>query len=392
MGGYETGRCRLSNKKRSGKENAYSIILSCIPGPNSVRRETRNTGGFMPKRIVYCADGTWQTPRNATNVYLLYKALTMTADQITFYDDGVGSDGTCCDQVFGGLIGDGLIEKILQSYTKIAHVYEPGDELYLFGFSRGAYTARSLGGFIATCGLPTGKFDDSCVAKAFTAYRDPVNRAAILAGLTGCGLGDATIRMIGAWDTVGSLGIPALFGGIDEQKYGFLDTKLHPDVKNAFHCMAIDEHRAQFPATLWTSEPAPGQTLEQVWFTGCHCDIGGGTPIGVGVDKGTRLCDITLGWMMGKAQALGLVMDPGIAAKYGTLPAEYALDAYTDSWTGKPLGPPKPRPIATDAHLANSVAVRVQYALTYAPPNLSIQDRQLAEGYAFVNVVDEEVI
>ena len=345
----------------------------------------------MAKRIVYCADGTWQTPLSGTNVYKLYKALTMTAEQVTYYDDGVGADSTGFDHLLGGAIGEGLLQKIIDGYTKIAHVYEAGDEIFLFGFSRGAYTARSLAGFIATCGLPTGTFDDACIAKAFEAYRDPANRATLLAELTACGLGDATIRMIGVWDTVGALGIPALFGGFDEEEYGFLDTNLHPDVKNAFQCLSVDEHRRQFPATLWTSAPTAGQTIEQVWFAGCHGDIGGGTPMGGGVDGTTRLCDITLGWMMAKAQGLGLTMDPAVVQQYGVLPAKYSLDSYKDSWTA-PFGLPLVRPIPPDAHVANSVALRVKYGLTYTPENLSLDNGALVDGYSLITVVDEGVI
>jgi len=228
----------------------------------------------MSKRIVFCADGTWQAPVNNTNVYRLYKALTVASDQVTFYDDGVGADATGLNRVLQGAFGQGILQKIQDGYTKIAHVYEPGDEIFLFGFSRGAYTARSLAGMIANCGLPTGAFSDGCVTQAFAAYRDPVNRASILAGLTACGLAAATIQMVGVWDTVGSLGIPAIFGGVDEKTYGFLDTGLHPDIKNAYQCLALDEKRAQFPATLWTSAPAAGQTVEQIWFSGCHGDVG----------------------------------------------------------------------------------------------------------------------
>jgi len=342
----------------------------------------------MAKRIAFCADGTWQAPMNNTNVYRLYNALTVSADQMTFYDDGVGADASGIAKVLDGAFGDGLLQKIQDGYTKIAHVYEPGDTIYLFGFSRGAYTARSLGGMIAACGLPTGAFSDSCVAQAFAAYRDPVNRAALLAAMGGCGLGPATIQMVGVWDTVGALGIPAIFGGVDESKYGFLDTTLHPDVKSAYQCVAIDEVRAQFPATLWTSAPAAGQTLEQVWFSGCHGDVGGGTVQGGGVDAGTRLCDITLGWMAGKAQAAGLTFDPAAAGIFGILPAKYALDLIRESWAPAD-GPQYLRPIAADAEVANSVAVRVQYALSYQPGNLTVTDGALDSGYTMVNVGDE---
>jgi uncharacterized protein (DUF2235 family) len=310
----------------------------------------------------------------------------MSADQVTYYDDGVGADASGLSHILEGAFGQGLFQKIQDGYTKIAHVFESGDEIYLFGFSRGAYTARSLAGMIANCGLPTGTFSDNCVAQAFAAYRDPVNRASILAGLGPCGLGDATIRMIGVWDTVGSLGIPAILGGIDDKIYGFLDTGLHPDVKNAYHCLAIDEQRPQFPATLWTSTPAPGQTIEQVWFSGTHGDVGGGTTAAGGVDAGTQLCDITLGWMAAKAQALGLTMDPAVAAQFATLPSQYALDAIHQTWT--PLdGPPHLRPIAANAEVANSVAVRVQYGLTYTPGNLTLANGLLGSGYSLVTVV-----
>src|SRR5665213_3163463 len=153
----------------------------------------------MAKRIVFCTDGTWDTPRMNDNVYRLYKALLVTADQVTFYDDGVGADTTGLDHIVGGAFGQGLIQKVQDAYTKIAHVYETGDKIYLFGFSRGAFTARSIAGMIATCGLPTGSFTDDCVTKTFQAYRDPTNRAQLLAGLGVCGLVDATIQMVGVW-------------------------------------------------------------------------------------------------------------------------------------------------------------------------------------------------
>lgn len=342
----------------------------------------------MPKRIVFCADGTWQAPVNNTNVYRLYQALTLAADQVAFYDDGVGAGITGLDHLLDGAFGQGILQKIQDAYTKIAHVYEPGDLIYLFGFSRGAYTARSLAGMIANCGLPTGAFTDDCVTQAFAAYRDPVNRAFILSGLTACGLGPATIQLVGVWDTVGSLGIPAIFGGVQEKIYGFLDTGLHPDVKNACQCLALDEKRAQFPATLWTSAPAAGQTIEQIWFSGCHGDVGGGTLQGGGVDAGTRLCDITLGWMAAKAQGFGLTMNPTAAAQFGTLPAEFALDLIRETWTPAD-GPQHLRPVPSNAEVSNSVAVRVQYALTYVPGALRVQNGALADGYSLITLVDE---
>lgn len=342
----------------------------------------------MSKRIVFCADGTWFNPLNNTNVYRLYKALEVSAEQVTYYDDGVGADATGLAHILDGAFGAGLLQKIQDGYTKIAHVYEPNDQLFLFGFSRGAYTARCLAGMIATCGLPTGTFTNDCVTQAFAAYRNPSQRAAILAGLGACNLQPATIQMVGVWDTVGSLGIPAMFGGIDQKKYGFLDTALHPCIKNAFHGIALDEKRAQFPATLWDEPAANGQTLEQVWFSGCHCDVGGGTsPTGPAV-TGTSLCDIPMGWMISKAKQCGLTFISGTTDQYANLPAETALDAIRETWKLAD-GPPHLRPVAATAKVANSVAVRLKYALTYVPGSLTVTDGALADTYAIDNIVSD---
>src|SRR5579862_783569 len=229
----------------------------------------------MSKRIIYCADGTWDSGSNNTNVYALFKALTTTSQQLPFYDDGVGAEGNLFERFAGGAFGLGLWQEVKEGYIAIAHVYEEGDQVYLFGFSRGAYTARSLGGMIAAAGLPTTNFDDQLVELAFNAYRDKDDQAQILASLSKYQLADAKIRMIGVWDTVGSLGIPSLVGAVDPIAYGFLDTSLHPDVLNAYQALAIDERRREFPPTLWTSAPLAGQTIEQVWFIGVHCDVGG---------------------------------------------------------------------------------------------------------------------
>src|SRR5271170_4167060 len=267
----------------------------------------------MGKRIAYCADGTWDNSGKNTNVYQIFKAMQTTADQVPYYDDGVGSDGQPLEKLAGGAFGAGLFKKIKDGYTKIAQVYEKGDEIFLFGFSRGAYTARCLAGMISICGLPTANFTDDVVETAFQAYRNKDQRAAILAQLNQtCDLFAAKLAMVGVWDTVGSLGIPAIFGGVSPLIYGFLDTGLHPNILHAYHALAIDERRSEFPATLWTTS-APGQTLEQVWFCGVHSDVGGSYPDD---PDGTALSDLTLGWIMSKASALGLELDPSVQAKY----------------------------------------------------------------------------
>ena len=342
----------------------------------------------MSKQIAFCADGTWDSSASHTNVYKLYKALTTSATQMPLYDDGVGASGDPILKLVGGAFGTGLWQKIKDGYTKIAHVYEAGDPLYIFGFSRGAFTARSLAGMIMACGLPTQDFTDDMVNTAFDAYRDKANRADKLKKLANCNLVQPEIMMVGVWDTVGSLGIPSAIGGIDPIAYGFLDTNLHPGIKNACHALAIDERRAQFPATLWKGPAALGQTLEQVWFTGAHSDVGGGEPDDL--PGTTALSDITLGWMMSKASAAGLQFDPAVL-KQNTLPLDPALavDKFHESWKVF-CGFPKRRDIDKDSSIANSVMVRCADEASWRPQNLTFADSQkaaLAAGYQIVNVV-----
>jgi uncharacterized protein (DUF2235 family) len=340
----------------------------------------------MSKRIAYCADGTWDTSTSHTNVYKLYKALIVGADQMPFYDDGVGASGNPILKLVGGAFGTGLWQKIKDGYTKISQVYEAGDSLFIFGFSRGAYTARSLAGMIAACGLPTQDFTDAIVNTAFDAYRDKLNRASLLSKLADCKLVNPGITMVGVWDTVGSLGIPAAIGAIDPIAYGFLDTTLHPSIQNAIQALAMDEKRAQFPATLWKGPAAAGQTLEQVWFTGAHSDVGGGEPDDLAGT--TALSDITLGWMMSKASALGLAFDPAVLAQYTTpLAPELALDKFHESWKIF-CGFPRRRSIDPASSISNSVAVRCAEESSWRPHNLVFeQNGSLASTYQIVSVV-----
>jgi uncharacterized protein (DUF2235 family) len=340
----------------------------------------------MPKKIVYCADGTWDDPNSESNVCRLYNALEdVPGIQVPIYDSGVGTNGLGLDKWLGGGLGAGLFGKIKDGYAAIAAQYQPGDQVFLFGFSRGAYTARCLAGMIAICGLPTRYPTDSrCVDGAFDAYRHPEQRNALLAGLNATyAMDNAGIQLLGVWDTVGSLGIPAIFGEIDAAQYGFLSTGLHPDVRNAVQALAIDERRLQFQPALWSTPSSPTQMVRQVWFTGVHCDVGGGYPADSG---GASLANITLRWMAGFAAA------QGVALKAGSLPAagnaDDALATLHDSRTGAyRIFPPHVRAIGATASLASSVAARVQRpALGYAPENLQASGGRLASTYTMVNV------
>ena len=114
---------------------------------------------------------------------------------------------------------------------------------------------------------------------AFEAYRNKDQRAALLATLGNYDLVPATLTMVGVQISVGSLGIPAIFGQVSPLLYGFLDTGLNSRIQNAYHAIAVDERRAEFPSTLWTSPPAAGQVIQQVYFCGVHCDTAAGMPM-----------------------------------------------------------------------------------------------------------------
>jgi len=264
------------------------------------------------KSIILCADGTSNTPHGDsacaidTNVRKLYCALTNDRSQLKYYDSGVGTDGTPLDHLSGGAMGEGLFQKVQDCYQFLSNVYDSGDLIFVFGFSRGAYTARSTAGMIAGFGVPTINLDNMAVRRIFDAYResDIIKKAALKASLrTSYAMQDVMIKMVGVWDTVGSLGIPGIFFNLlNQHRYGFLDTTLHPCVQHAYHAVSIDERRAQFKPTLWTNPDGsfrPNDTqVEQVWFPGVHSDVGGGY-------QQCKLSDVTLSWMMHKAKENG---------------------------------------------------------------------------------------
>jgi uncharacterized protein (DUF2235 family) len=347
----------------------------------------------MGKRVVLCADGTWNTPHGVdatlkdTNVRKLYCALADVPEQLRYYDSGVGTDGTPIDHLTGGAMGEGLFQKVQDNYGYLAHVWDPGDDVYLFGFSRGAYTARSVGGMIARFGVPTKNFDNEMVSNIFTAYRetDEAKRVALTQSLTTqYGLTNVSMKMIGVWDTVGSLGIPGLlFSLFDQKRYGFLDTTLHPCVEKAYHAVCIDERRAQFMPTLWSnpdgSPRANDSQVTQVWFPGVHCNVGGSY-------EESQLSDITMRWMMKKAMACGLTFGPNAMAQYLAPAHADPLGPAQDEWKIIPWGLPKHRTVPANAVMANTVQARLTGLAAYSPENLTMKDRVLA-GYGVEDVL-----
>src|SRR5712691_484956 len=269
----------------------------------------------MAKKLIVCADGTWNTENETdrgfpcpTNVTKIARALLPTDQngmpQLVRHIDGVGTEFGV--QFRGGAVGRGIFHNVVVGYRFLYQNYEEGDQILLFGFSRGAYTVRSLSGLIRNSGI-LRRGEESCEDEAVALYRDYAPETAA-DGETSIRFRAAhsyetKIELIGVWDTVGALGIPGLDGrfrilkGLDWQ---FHDVTLSSRVKNAFHALAIHEHRAGFVPTLWERKPdAPAdQTLEQVWFSGVHADVGGGYPQ-------AGLSDVALLWMMNKAESQG---------------------------------------------------------------------------------------
>jgi uncharacterized protein (DUF2235 family) len=346
------------------------------------------------KSIVLCADGTWNTPHgdgaavNDTNVRKLYCGLANEDTQLKYYDSGVGTDGTPLDHLSGGAMGEGLFQKVQDCYAFLTNVYDPGDRIYLFGFSRGAYTARSLAGIIASFGVPSINLDNSTVSKIFAAYREPdaAKKLALKSSLkTSYGLEDVKVQMIGVWDTVGSLGIPGIFFNFfNQKKYGFLDTSLHPSTTRAYHAISIDERRAQFKPTLWTNKDgsfrANDANVEQVFFPGVHCDVGGSY-------SESQLSDIPLSWMMQKAKENGLQFTAEMETTYLTPAIANASGLAHDEWKIVPWGIPEHRTIPENATIANTVQARLDDGkLEYRPENLKLNGSKL-QGYTVAQVV-----
>lgn len=332
----------------------------------------------MARKLVVCCDGTWNTPRTETNVFRTYRFLRERlgspaemvqkdgvrscggraadgSEVLLFYDQGVGTDWF--SRLVGGAAGIGLSDNVRDAYHFLAQNFVPGSEIFVFGFSRGAYTARSLCGFIKAAGLlvrPSVKdvwraYMD-CYATAPRIVARPhgwnldrvrswlAERAGDAVGTLG---GEAIasvprhpgvkVRFIGVYDTVGALGVPLPGAArVNEPIVGFHDTMLGDTVENAVQALAVDERRGPYTPTLWTqaddAAALAGQHVLQVWFPGVHSDIGGGYG-----DKG--IGDITWDFMMRQAARRGLVIDPAQATPslaLEPLPAQH--ESFDDKW------------------------------------------------------------
>ena len=307
------------------------------------------------KRIAIFCDGTWNRPDapDPTNVFHAHSLTRRTAEggvtQILKYIPGVGTGfgksgiSKHWDRIVGGVFGVGVTRNILAAYTFLAEQYEPGDEIYVFGFSRGAFTARSLVGLIRASGLPRHT-EAHRVHEALKRYRDddPATKpssddshAFRLGFSPDVATSEKerdwrrarghpvppllTVTYLGIWDTVGALGIPMYYkylSRVFNRSHGFHDTQLTSMVMAARHAVSIDERRKSFPPTLWgnlgdlnTENPERKRAYQQLWFAGDHGSVGGGGDI-------ASLSNITLRWVLDGATAQGLEFDPTALAVF----------------------------------------------------------------------------
>lgn len=264
------------------------------------------------QRLVGLSDGTWNTldMKTPTNVGKLRCGLEHAEfdpegrRQVPIYDEGVGTEGNGMTRAAGALFGLGLAKNVREMYGKLAKSYREGDEIFLFGFSRGAYTARRVASMIETCGLLKRDHLD-LVGEAYDLFTTP--------GRPGAGAAEefrdahsrsVRIRFLGIWDTVGTHGVPGfLRGHVASRRERFHDARLSAIVDEACHAIALDEQRKAYVPTLWDADSTRGRAVEQRWFVGAHRNVGGGF-------RNTDLSDGAFAWMVERARAAGLAMDP----------------------------------------------------------------------------------
>lgn len=286
------------------------------------------------KRLIITCDGTWlnmdngivhgkkQQPSNISRIGWAIKETSRDGiPQVVYYQAGVGTSGGPISRIIGGATGAGLKENVREAYTYIATNWREGDEIFLMGFSRGAFTARSVGGLIGDLGLLTRKglpyfseifedwehknddnyqsdFEDSPFRDKGRFNERYVHELERI-GMT---RRRVPIKAICVWDTVGALGIPqtpwlkVMRRDAAAREYQFDDTRVHPCVENAFQALALDEQRAAFSPAVWEKQADnPYTNLKQVWFPGAHSNVGGGY-------DDQELANITLAWMMSRLE------------------------------------------------------------------------------------------
>ena len=272
---------------------------------------------------VYIIDGTLSRldEGDETNAGLLYKLLNSDgpkAGQTVGYHPGVQADGL--RKWIDVAAGTGINQAILSGYATLASRYRPGDRMMLFGYSRGAYAVRSLAGFIGRIGmLRSNEATERRIARAFRYYQAETRSKAALDFCEQYCHQDATIEMLGVWDTVKSLGLPyPILNRLAPMATEFHDHSLSSNTKNAFQALALDENRTSYAPLPWSVGEGFEGHVEQKWFSGSHADVGGQISAR---PQARPLANISLNWMLDHAETLGLTLPKEWRSEFPQNPA-----------------------------------------------------------------------
>lgn len=263
----------------------------------------------MSRNIVICCDGTGnEFGRENSNVVKLYKTLVLDSGQIGYYHPGLGTMGArnaltaigkWWTRVIGLAFGYGISDNIAAAYEFLMREFEPGDKVYVFGFSRGAYTARALCGMLHAVGL-LAPGNDAQVPYAIRMLKRKRIDFAVAADFKKTFSRECKPHFVGVWDTVSSVGWV-----YDAVRFPFTRAGKNPDLNIVRHAVSIDERRAFFRQNLFGEPERDGQDVREVWFAGVHSDVGGGYP-----EAESGLSKIALRWMLCEAEMAGLSIDP----------------------------------------------------------------------------------
>ncbi len=341
---------------------AHTLRYLSHSGPGAANAAAAGEPARVPgrRRLIVCCDGTWNWPakRRETNVVRLVRAIKPTGlvsgegpiSQIVNYHMGVGT-GNILDHWFGGGTGVGLSNSVKQCYGFLTDNYRAGDEVLLFGFSRGAYVARSVAGLMSLAGI-LRKSEMAWFIDVWDCYTESPKslskdeKLKLLDQLAPNRHRPDTVNIecIGVWDTVGALGIPGT--RLCVEAFGFHETKLGAGVRHALQALALDECRGNFQPAIWVPHESPyrrePQVLEQVWFPGVHSNIGGGY-------EKHGLSDTSFLWMISRLLDHGLLdLDLDYIKDSALDRSEiYSTGELADSrslfW--KFIGSPVPRPV-----------------------------------------------
>jgi len=336
------------------------------------------------KRIVICADGTWNKPEEdlkndfPTNVLKFSRAITPLTEenivQIVFYDWGIGSYHS---SLAGGSLGKGLDKNIKDCYRFIVDNYELGDELFFFGFSRGAYTVRSLCGLINNCSI-LKKENANLITAAFDLYKNSryyvSHPFSVLFRKEKAITEQAPIKFVGVWDTVGSMGLPTSIFGFIKPKNLFYDNKIGAIIQTARHALSIDEVRKDFEPTIWIPDNEKKVDLKQFWFVGVHSDVGGSYKPD---NNGRTLAEIPMLWMKREAELQQLKFQKHLEVETDPLSPKHNEQKSFYKLLGEHV-----REILPHTPIHKSVKIRYEKDPSYRPKNLV----NYIEKYGWTNI------